>query len=175
MPVLNDKMAGHQAAWGQVSVNSAFTWSLLLYNAYQFCSSNGWVLQHHSVRALDMSTITLFVHLGLQCKWGQLSSNNSLHTSHIHKGLNAGKWTDLMAPKPVAVSTLNTTGQTILEPHWLMLSLRVFQWQSRAPHLHIWNTLDDQWSHKYTGMPLEPHLLMLAPNGVPMAIQYKFA
>ena len=32
-------------------------------------------------------------------------------------------------------------------------------------------TLDDHWSHKYTGMPLEPHWLMLAPSGVPVAIQ----
>ena len=32
-------------------------------------------------------------------------------------------------------------------------------------------TLEDHWSHKYTGMPLEPHWLMLAPSGVPVAIQ----
>ena len=38
MPVWNDKMAGHQPASGQVSVNSAFTWSLLLFSGYQFCS-----------------------------------------------------------------------------------------------------------------------------------------
>ena len=54
--VWNDKMAAHQATNWQVSVNSAFTWSLLLCNGYQFCSSNVWVLQHHSVHALDMST-----------------------------------------------------------------------------------------------------------------------
>ena len=47
---------------------------------------------------------------------------------------------------------------------------RVFQWQSRA-HLHNWNTLEDQWSHKYIGMPLEPHWLMLAHSGVSVAIQ----
>ena len=38
MPVWDEKMAGHQSASGQVSVNSAFTWSLLLCNGYQFCS-----------------------------------------------------------------------------------------------------------------------------------------
>ena len=31
-------------------------------------------------------------------------------------------------------------------------------------------TLEDHWSHTYTGMPLEPHWLMLAPSGVPVAI-----
>ena len=92
MPVWNDKIAGQQAARGQVSVNSAFTWSLLLSNAYQFCSSNVWVLQHHFVHALDMSTIIIFVYLGLQYKWNRLSSNNSRHTSCIHKRLHAGKW-----------------------------------------------------------------------------------
>ena len=40
MPVWNDKMAGHEAASGQVSVNSAFTWNLLLSNAHRFRSSN---------------------------------------------------------------------------------------------------------------------------------------
>ena len=106
MPLWNDKLAGHQAAIGQVTVNSAFTWSLLLYNAYQFCSSNMWVFQHHSVHALDMSTIIVFVYLGLQFKWNQPSSNNSHHTSCIHKGLHAEKWPDLMTPKLNAVSTL---------------------------------------------------------------------
>ena len=51
-------MAGHEAASGQV--NSAFTCSLLLSNAYQFCSSHVRVLQHHRVHALDMSTIIVF-------------------------------------------------------------------------------------------------------------------
>ena len=44
------------------------------------------------------------------------------------------------------------------------------QWCSRV-NLHNWNTLGDHGSHKYTGMPLEPHWPMLAPSGVPMAIQ----
>ena len=37
VPVWNDKRVGPQAASGQVAVNSAFTWSLLLCNGYQFC------------------------------------------------------------------------------------------------------------------------------------------
>ena len=49
MPVWNDKMARQQAASEQVPVNSALTCSLLLCNAYQFCSSNMWVLQHYFV------------------------------------------------------------------------------------------------------------------------------
>ena len=36
-------------------------------------------------------------------------------------------------------------------------------------------TLEDHWSHKYAGMPLEPHWLVLAPSGVPVAIQFQFA
>ena len=33
-----------------------------------------------------------FLYLGLQVKWNQFSSNNSHHTSCIHKGSHAGKW-----------------------------------------------------------------------------------
>ena len=150
---------GPLAASWQVSVNSAFTWSLLLCNGYQFCSSNVWVLQHHCVHAWDMSTIIVFVYLRLQFKWDQLSSNNSCHYSCIHKGLRVGKWPDLMTSKPDSVSTLGY--------HWTD---------------HTGTTLADastQWcssgyperSHTYTGMPLEPHWLMLAPSGVPVAIQ----
>ena len=87
-------------------LNPAFTWSLLLSNAYQFCSSNVWELQHHSVHALDMGTIIVYVYLGLQYKWNQLSSNNSRHSSCIHKGLHAGKWSDLVTSIPKAPNTL---------------------------------------------------------------------
>ena len=38
----------------------------------------------------------------------------------------------------------------------------VLQWRSSV-NLHYWNTLEDHWSHKYTGMPLELHWLVLAP------------
>ena len=89
----------------QVFVNSAFN-CLLLCNVHQFCSSNVWVLQHHPMHAFDMSTILVFVYLGLQFKWYPFSSNNSRHTSCIHKGLHAGKWPDLLTPKPDVVSTL---------------------------------------------------------------------
>ena len=67
----------------------------------------------------------------------------------------------------------NTAGQTVLESHWLMISpngLSVQSWQSSV-NLHNWNTLEGHWSHKYTGMPLKPHWLMLARSGIPLAIQ----
>ena len=83
-----------------------------------------WVLQHYSVHAFDMSTIIVFVYLGLQVKWNQFSSNNSYHTSCVHKGSHAGKWPDLMTSKPDSVTTLGNhwtdhTGRP-LEPqvHW---------------------------------------------------------
>ena len=69
MPVWNDKMAGQETANGQVFINSALTWSLLLCNAYQFCSSNVWVLQYHCVHTWDMSTIIVFVYLELQFQY----------------------------------------------------------------------------------------------------------
>ena len=120
MPVWNCKMSGHWAGSGQVSVNSAFTWSLLLSNAYQFCCSNVWVLQHHSVHALDMSTIIVFVYLGSQYKCSQLNSNNSHHKNCIHKGSHARKCPDLMTSKPDALSTLgyhwtDCTGTTLAD------------------------------------------------------------
>ena len=102
--VWNDQILEHQAASGQVSVNSAFTLSLLLSNAYHFCSSNSWVLRHNYMHALDMITIIVFVYLGFQYKWNQLSSNNSRYYSCIHKGLHAGKRHDLMTSKPDALS-----------------------------------------------------------------------
>ena len=71
MPVWNDKKLGHRAASGQVSVSSAFTWSLLLYNAYLFCSSNVWVLQHHTVQAYNMRTIIILSIFG--CSSNEIS------------------------------------------------------------------------------------------------------
>ena len=177
-------MAGHQSASGQVSVNSAFTWSLLLCNWYQVCvcSLHMRVLRHHYVHVYDMSTIIAFVYFGLQVKWNQCSANNSHHTSCIHKGLHAGKWPDLMTSKPDSVSTLgyHWTDHTWrpLEPqvHWdatgSTLADASTQWCSSV-NLHNWNTLEDHWSHKYTGMPLEPRWLILAPrpSGVSVATQ----
>ena len=96
-----------QAANGQISVNSAFSWGLLLLcNEYQFCFSNVWVLQHHSVHALVIRSIIIFGYLVLQFKWNQFSSNKSRHTIYMLTGLHAGKWPDLMTSKPDYVSTL---------------------------------------------------------------------
>ena len=126
MPVWNDKMVGHQAASGEVSVNSAFAWSLLLRNAYQFCSSNVWVLQHHPVHAVDMSTVIVSL-----CIWGcslnqiSLAETTLCHTSCIHKGLHAGTWPDLLTcwpPNQMSSVHWDTTGQATQEPHWLMRS-----------------------------------------------------
>ena len=73
---------------------------------------------------LMWASLYFFVYLGLQVTWNQLSSNNSHHTSCIHKGSHAGKWPDLMTSKPDSVSTLgyhwtDHTGRP-LEPqvHW---------------------------------------------------------
>ena len=142
-----------------------------------------WVLQHFSVHAFDMSTVIVFVYLGFQVNWNQFSSNNPHHTSCIHKGSHAGKWPDLMTSKPDSVSTLGYhwtyhTGRP-LEPqvHWdatgTTLADASTQWCSSGDPVLICiiGTLEDHWSHKYIGMPLEPHWLMLAPSGVPVAIQ----
>ena len=146
MSVWNDKMVRHQAASVQVSVDSAFTWSSWLCNAYRFCSWNVWILQHHSVHALDMSSIKVFVYLGLQFKWNQLSPNNSRHTSCLHKGLHAGSGRSLNpqvhddATHPV-----------------------VSQWQSGV-NLHNGNTLEDHW--KLTGNTLATKTSY--PSGIPI-------
>ena len=123
-----------------------------------------WVPQHHSVHAFDMCTIIFFVYMGLQVKWNQFSSNNSHHTSCIHKGLHAEKWPDIMTSKPDSVSTLGY--------HWTDYTERPLE-----PEVHLdatGTTLDDastQWcssgdpvliciigTHwKTTGRPLEVH------------------
>ena len=122
-----------------------------------------------TVHAFDMSTIIVFVYLGLQAKWNRLSSNNSHHTSCIHKGSHAGKWPDLMTSKPDSVSTLgyhwtDHTGRP-LEPqvHWdatgTTLADACTQWCPSGDPVLIfiinWNTLEDHW--KATGRPLEDH------------------
>ena len=156
-------MTREQAANGQASINSAFTWSLLLSNAYQFCSSNIWVL--HYVHALDMSICIFFVYLGLQYKWNQLSSNNSRHTSCIHKGWVAC-W-EVTWPNDLHSRRSQYTGIPLDKLHWNQTGWFcgpvVFHWQSSV-NLHNWNTLEDHWSHKCTWMPLEPRWLMLASS-----------
>ena len=153
MQVWNDKMAGQQSVSGQVSVNSALTWSSLFYNGYELCSQNMSVLQHHPVHAFDMSTIIVFVYLGLHVKWNQFTSNNSHHTSCIHKGLHAGKWPDLITSKSDSDSTLgyhwtDHTG-TPLEPqvHWDATGTTLADASSQFCPSHL----------KTTGIPLETH------------------
>ena len=170
MPVWNEKMVGQQAASRQVSVNSAFTWSLLLCNGYQFCSSNVWVPQHNSVHALDMSTIIVFVYLGLQFKWNQLSWNNSCYTSFIHKGLHAGKWTGLMTSKPDSANTLgyhwtDYTGTTLADA--------ITQWcPSGNPVLIciIGRPLEPQVHLGATGTTLVDASTQWCPSGNPVLI-----
>ena len=48
---------------------------------------------------------SFIVYLGLQVKWNQFGSNNSHHTSCIHKGSHAGKWPDQMTTTPADAST----------------------------------------------------------------------
>ena len=126
-------------------------WSLLLCNAYQFCSWNVWVLQHHSVHALDICTVMVYVYLGLQFKWNQLSSNNSRHTSGIHKVLHAEKWPYLITSTPDAVSTLgyhwtDYTGTTLADA--------ITQWSSSGNPVLIC-IIGTHW--KTTETPLEDH------------------
>ena len=76
---------------------------------------------------------------------------------------------------PLPWSSVHWLVQCTLEYHWTdrwtALADAIIQWSSSGNLMLIWNTLEDHWSHKYTGMPLEPHWLMLAPRGVPVAIQ----
>ena len=120
-------------------------------------------LQHHSVDAFDMSIIIVFVYLGLEVKWNQFSSNNSHHTSCIHKGSHAGKWPDLMTSIPDSVSTLgyhwtDHTGRP-LEPqvHWdatgTTLADASTQWCSRSDPVLIY-IIGTHW--KTTGATITP-------------------
>ena len=118
-----------------------------------------WILQNNS--------IIVFVYLGLQVKWNQLSSNNSHHTSCIHKGSHARKWPDLTTSKPDSVSTLryqwtDHTGRP-LEPqvHWDAIETTLAdastQWCPNGNPVLLciigthWKTtrkpLEDHWKH----------------------------
>ena len=113
-----------------------------------------------------MSTIIVFVYLGLQVKWNQFSSNNSHHTSCIHKGSHAGKWPDLMTSKPDSVSTLgyHWTDHTRrpLEPqvHWdatgTTLADATTQWCPSGDPVLIC-IIGTHW--KATGRPLATKIL----------------
>ena len=121
----------------------------------------------HSVHALDMSTIIVFVYLGLQYKCYLLSSNKFRHTSGGY--MLEGTW-----PNDLQTRRSQYTGMAMDRLTWNYTGwcyrLVAFQWQFGV-NLHNWNTLEDRWSHKYTGMPLEPYWLMLAPSGIPVAIE----
>ena len=120
------------------------------------------------------------MYLGLQVKWNQFSSNNSHHTSCIHKGLHAGKWPDLMTSKPDSVSTLGYHTRRPLEPqvHWdatgTTLSDVSTRWCSSGNPVLIciigthWNTtgrpLEDHWKH--TGNTLATNNSF--PSGIPV-------
>ena len=151
---------------GHISVKSASTWSLLSCNGYQFCSSNVWVLQHHTVHALDVSTIIIFVYLGLQFKWNQLSSSNSRHTSCIHKGLHAGKWPGLMTSQPDSVR-LSALGYHWADYTGTTLADVISQWSSRGNPVLVCII----GTHRITtGRPLEAHWLSLILS--PVAFRY---
>ena len=120
-----------------------------------------------------MSTIIVNVYLGLQVKWNHLNSNNSHHTSCIHKGSHAGKWPDLMTSKLDSVSTLgyhytDHTGRPLeSQVHWVATGTTLAdastQWCSSGDPVLIciigthWKTTGTHW--KATGRPLEAHWL----------------
>ena len=124
-----------------------------------------------------------FVYLGLQFKSKKLSQNNSHHTRFIHKGLHTRKWPDLMSSK-LSVRR-DTTGQTTLKPHWLMLSPSgvpvVSQWcHSGNPVLICiigthWKTLESQihCDASRTTLPLDCHWIITSSGqGVPSQLNY---
>ena len=82
---------------------------------------------------MNMSTIVVFVYLGSQYKWNQLSSNNSSHSSCIYKGLQAGRWPDLMTVKPDAPNTLRN--------HWTDCT-----WTTLADAIAQWSSSGNPWS-----------------------------
>ena len=144
-----------------------------------------WVLQHHAVHAFDISTIIVFVYLGLQVKWNQFSSKNSHHISCIYKGSHDGKWPDLMTSKPDFVSTLgyhwaDHAGRP-LEPqaHWdatgTTLADARTQWCSSGDPVLIC-IIGTHW--KTTGRPLEAHWKLATNNpfssGIPVYTGSKF-
>ena len=142
-----------------------------------------WVLQHYSVHAFDMSTIIVFVYLGLQVNWNQFNLNNYHHTSCIHKGSHAGKWPDLMTSKPDSVSTrgyhwTDHTGRP-LEPqvHWdateTTLADANTQWCPSGDPVLIC-IIGTHW--RTTGKPLEAHWLptILSPVAFQCTLGSKF-
>ena len=114
------------------------------------------------MHALDISHIIDFVYLGLQYKLNYLNSNNSCHTSWIHKGLHAGNWPDIMTSKPDALGYhwTDCTGTTLVDAitHWsssgnpVLICIIGIHWKTG-----VTRTLDHHW--KNVGRPLETHWL----------------
>ena len=113
---------------------------------------------------ITLCMLLIWAPLWLQVKWNPFSSNNSRHTSCIHKGSHAGKWPDLMTSKPDSVITLgyhwtDHTGRP-LEPqvHWDATGTTLVdastQWCSSGDPVLICII----GTHcKTTGRPLEDH------------------
>ena len=91
----------------------------------------------------DMSTVIVFVYLGLQVKWNESSSNNSHHTSSMHKGLHDGKWPDLMTSQPDSVSTLGY--------HCVLTNF---------PYKLLWTIMDTLWTVVIT----QPQLIVVGKH-----------
>ena len=60
-----------------------------------------WYKHHYSFCVFGVALLVL-----CYVKWNQFSPNNSHHTSCIHQGSHAGKWSDLMTSKPDFASTM---------------------------------------------------------------------
>ena len=172
----NERLGKQSWGWWFETLSSPLwrhrnVWSLLLSNAYQLFPSNVWVLQHHSVHPLNISTIIVL------CIWGwstneiSVVKKNSRHTSCIHTGLHAGKWPDLMTFKPEDLSTLgyhwtDCTGTTLADA--------IAQWSSSGNLVLIcpigthWkttgvtSTLGNHWNH--TGWCLHPVVSQWQPS-----------
>ena len=128
-----------------------------------------------------------FCVFGLQVKWNQFSSNNSHHTSCMHKGYHAGKWPDLMTSKPDYFSTLgyhwtDHTGRP-LEPqvHWdatgTTLADASTQWCSSGDPVliciigtHCGRPLEPQVYWDATGTTLADASTQWCPSGEPVLI-----
>ena len=121
-----------------------------------------WIFQHHSQHALYLGTNIVLCIRGCSSNKSSLAER-TLAIQVVYMCLHADMWLDLMTSKADAFSTLgyhwaDNTGTTLDDA--------ITQWQSRAHHVHNWNILEYHWRYRYTGMPLEPHWLMLAPSEV---------
>ena len=105
---------------------------------------------HVSTSTLLCACLWYEHHYSFLCIWGCKSNEISLAQTTLTipvvyiRGRMLGSDLTYWPPNQILSVHWDTTGQTKLE---------------------------DDWSHKFTGMPLEPHWLMLVPSGVPVAIQ----